>query len=100
HRGAPVGRPPRQQVVPVWQQRKKHGELIFCINRTHPLVAEVLDEAGDADPAVRNLLDVIEETVPVPVLPAGNAGHARLPFEGTPPDDVLRIAYSLYEAFL
>lgn len=100
HRGAPVGGRRRNSVVPVWHQRRRHGELVFRINRSHPLVAELVAALGEQRRFVGQILDLIEETVPVPVLPTTPPGDQHLAFEGRPPAEVVKLAGQLYESFL
>jgi hypothetical protein len=98
HRGAPVGPRTRRSIVPVWFQRRKHGELIFQINRQHPLVASLL-QGQDGSQSV-DVLRLIEETVPIVALPASATPPERRAYEGRPPDDVVTLANRLYESLL
>lgn len=87
HRGARVIQANPTQSVPLWDRRVKHGKLSYVLNRSHPLVAEVLEQSGSASKLVRLLLTVVEETVPVPAITVDACenpdSHAR-PFEHAP----------------
>jgi hypothetical protein len=97
HRGARIGAGD-QKVVPLWEQRQLRGERIFRINRKHPVIVELLT-GSDLRVGVRALLKLLEETIPVPLLPVSKPSDA-LPFDGAPPDDVLKLGEQLYERFL
>ncbi len=100
HRGATVGGGRSRSVVPVWQQRRRHGDLVFKINRQHPLIVEVDGAVGEQRRLLRQLLDVIEETVPVPLLPSTKQSEPKVAFDGAPPQEVAKLAGLLYESFL
>jgi hypothetical protein len=99
HRGAPVGAHSRRGVVPVWHQRRRHGEVVYRLNRDHPLIADLLAHERDTGRQLAAVLDLVEETVPAPVLPTGSVAERRA-FEGRPPDEVVLLASRLYESFL
>jgi hypothetical protein len=100
HRGAVVGPRRRRSVVPLWHQRRRHGDLVFRLNRSHPLIVEVDGAVGAQRRLFGQLLDVIEETVPVPALPTSKRAEHRMPFDGKPPPEVTTLAAQLYESFL
>lgn len=99
-RGGKVGERHRKSVVPVWHQRKKHGELIFHINRAHPLVTELVGGLGDRKRFLDQLLGVIEETVPIPALPTAKSTDQHIAYEGRPPAELTKLASQLYESLL
>jgi hypothetical protein len=101
HRGADVGPRRTRSIVPVWRQRRRHGELVFGINREHPVIADILARLGDEGRELNAVLNLIEETVPVPALPVKSAEAAeRQLFNGKPPEAVIALAIRLYEATL
>ncbi|MFG1650682.1 ATP-binding protein [Micromonospora sp. NPDC049275] len=57
----------RDRLVFVWQQHERRGRTGYRINREHPVVVAALADAPDA---VRPLLRLIEETVPVGLIAA------------------------------
>ncbi|MGD9714120.1 MAG: ATP-binding protein [Thermomicrobiales bacterium] len=77
HRGTERGRRPASVAEPVWRQIRKHGELSFRINRKHPLIQEILERNGGDQLILNDLIRVIEETIPVPLLPGHQAGGDR-----------------------
>jgi hypothetical protein len=98
-RGGLVGRNPKKAVVTVWEQRRRHGELIFHLNRQHPLIAELLERDVPNRSQIAAVLDLIEQAIPTPVLPAAPPSERRA-FEGAPPDVVVELATHLYENLL
>ena len=100
HRGAQVGRYTNRPAEPVWQQFRRHGESTFRINRQHPLIAELLENSGAGQKALVDLIRIIEETLPVPLLPGGRAEQSRPPFDAEADEDVVRIAERVYESLL
>jgi hypothetical protein len=100
HRGADVGPRKRKSIVPVWRQRRRHGELVFGINRDHPVIADLLGRPADEARELNAVLDLIEETIPIPALPMKAAEVDRQRFDGKPPEAVIALAVRLYEADL
>jgi hypothetical protein len=100
HRGADVGPKKKSNIVPVWRQRRRHGQLVFGINRKHPVIAELLGGSDDGGKELNAVLDLIEETIPIPALPVKLEEKERQRFDGRPPDAVIALAVRLYEANL
>lgn len=65
HRGHPVSVDRGQPVVQAWRAEHAAGGIRYKIDRDHPAVRSILDDAGDLAAPVRAMLQVIEETVPV-----------------------------------
>ena len=55
-----------ETIVFMWVRKVKSGKFFYTINREHPLVRDILSEAGPSRKAARALLRLLEETVPVP----------------------------------
>jgi len=98
HRGTVVSRDPRRRIDQVWVQRSVHGTSEVRINRAHPLVANLLDEAGPLGSDLRALLSLLEEALPTPLLPTRPA--ERVPLQDRPPEQLLALADSVYEGLL
>lgn len=56
----------------MWKHMIKQGKTYYKINREHPLVEKVLDDAEDKA-TLRSLLSLIEQTVPAPLIVINNA---------------------------
>ncbi|MGB5133820.1 MAG: ATP-binding protein [Prochlorococcaceae cyanobacterium] len=65
HRGRYGTRSRKDEVERPWKPGKRGGRVTYRIDRRHPLVKAVLDEAGERRPALEAMLRIIEETVPV-----------------------------------
>ena len=99
HRGKIVARG-SETIVFMWVRQVKSGKFYYTINREHPLVREILSDAGPSRKAARALLRLLEETVPVPAILIDGfekpEQHAE-PFESASPDDVREVAIAIIE---
>ena len=101
HRGVVTGRSTAdRRIEPVWKQVRKHDQLIFRINRTHPLVEDLLEGAGSARKSMLGILHLIEETVPIPILPGAGQVESRQAFETEADTALLDLASKTYESLL
>lgn len=100
HRGTQVGRRTAQPVYPVWRQLQRHGETIFRVNLQHPVIAELLEksEAGPQD--IRDLIRVIEDTVPVPLLPGRRPEGSQPTTDAKPDKEIEAVVERIYESLL
>jgi hypothetical protein len=64
HRGE-LPRASSQPIIQAWRADRTAAGIRYRIENTHPAVRNVLDQAGPLLPAIRAMLRVIEETVPV-----------------------------------
>jgi Histidine kinase-, DNA gyrase B-, and HSP90-like ATPase len=84
HRGKLIQRRLGDENVFLWKHLIKHGKTFYKINRDHPLVSKVMSNAPDKKP-LRALIDLIEQTVPAPLIVINNAeapDSMAQPFEG------------------
>ena len=72
HRGKVLQRLHGDTRTFLWTHLKKHGKTYYKINRDHPLVRRVIEQSGDRDTTV-TLLNMIEQTVPAPLIAINNA---------------------------
>jgi hypothetical protein len=69
HRGKTSAHNTSSSFVFAWQQYKdRDGTLRYKINREHPVIAAVLDEAGKDRKLVERALRFIEETIPTTMI--------------------------------
>lgn len=84
HRGKILQRQHGDKQAFLWTHLTKHGKTFYKINRDHPLVRKVLNDSVDRDASLA-LLNLIEQTVPAPLIVINNAespdGFGQ-PFEG------------------
>lgn len=88
HRGKVLQRKHGDDQSFLWTHLTKHGKSFYKINRSHPLVRKVLEESEDK-PALRALLNLVEQTVPAPLIAIRNAeapDSFGQPFEGASQD--------------
>lgn len=86
-------------ISPAWRATRTADGLRYRIERDHPAVASVLEQAGAMRDDVIAMLRVIEETVPVQQiwLDTAEAKEApRIGFDGMPPEEVKSIAQTLF----
>ncbi|WP_105434795.1 ATP-binding protein [Neorhizobium tomejilense] len=86
HRGKIIQRALGDRETFLWTHLTKHGKSFYRINRDHPLVKKVLAMAEDRGP-VRSLFDLIEQTIPAPLIVINNAETPDAfsqPFEDSP----------------
>lgn len=100
HRGKILAKRAERGLVPMWQQRVRHGRVSYEVNREHPVVLEAVE-----NPTVKNvraLLKVVEATIPVPLIAIDNAERPEeqaAPFEGMSSKQVTDLALQTYEVF-
>jgi len=101
HRGQYGPRPARPDLVRPWLATTSGGRPKYRIDRSHPLVAELLRLAGQNAALAEAALQVIEETVPVQRIwldAAEKPDTHLLPFEDRTTTDVKRLIQQTYEA--
>ena len=90
----------KKEPVFVWNQMVRHGKCGYAINREHPLIKELLKSSMKKE--FRQLLEIIEETVPVPTIIQDYNEKAEImlkPFEGKAIegyDEKIQMLYELY----
>lgn len=86
HRGKAIQRQLSDKETFLWTHLMKHGKSFYRINRDHPLVRKVLATSDDRAP-VRALFNLIEQTIPAPLIVINNAETPDAfgqPFEDSP----------------
>lgn len=101
YRGKVLAREHGDQHEFLWQHVLKHGKTFYKINRTHPLVKKVLDDAEDKG-ALRAFLALVEQSVPAPLIVIKNAEEPDslgVPFSDNPAELKHTIA-EVYRSFI
>jgi hypothetical protein len=102
HRGARLTAPAESgKTDRLWLHLAKRDRLFYRINEEHPLVRRALEGSTDK-PALRALLALLQETIPlqhIGIAAAENPGSQPEPFEGTPPENVKEVLAELYRTF-
>ena len=99
HRGKVIHRTHGSKDAFVWEQKVKHGKIFYRVNRDHPMVAGLLEEAKDHRNTIKALLRLVEETVPVPLIVLTSAekpDQAAAPFETAPSSEIYNVMTEIY----
>jgi len=104
HRGKVIQRKlARKEYFPFWEEKARHGKRFYKLSREHPILRELLEDAGPLRGRVENALQFIEETVPLPLITLQESENTRphgKPFEGKDHEIVKNVMKSLYESLL
>ena len=65
HRGSYGRRVPTPDLQRAWRVVQRKDSIAYVVDRSHPLVKQVLDQAGPLKEAVNAMLRLLEETTPV-----------------------------------
>ncbi|MBN2402761.1 MAG: ATP-binding protein [Spirochaetes bacterium] len=100
HRGKIIKRTlSKDEFFPFWDEYNRHGKRFYRINRNHPIIKTLLDNAGDLKNKVQNALKFAEETVPIPLIMIRENEEENVhgkPFEGISPDPVVKVMKELF----
>jgi hypothetical protein len=101
HRGSYGPRPRKETMMRAWYPVSKQGRLSYKIDRSHPLVKQLLSIDSRYKSMVEALLRVLEETVPVQQIWLDTAekpeAHSR-PFEGVSKAEITQVLRMTYTA--
>ncbi len=103
HRGKVIARKSSENYVFTWLKKVKHGKVFYSINPEHPLVKESLNIPKEHRQAIKALLRLIEETVPVQQIwldSSENLEQHSQPFEGVPSKEVREVMMQVYNALI
>lgn len=104
HKGKVIKRKlARDEYVPFWEEKNRHGKRFYKLNREHPMLRQLLNNTNDITTQFEKVLKFIEETVPVPLITLQENENEKphgQPFEGTNLDDVLDVMKTIYENFI
>ncbi len=101
HRGKVINRAHGPKETFVWEQKVRHGKISYRVNREHPLIAGLLEEAKPHRNTIKALLRLVEETVPVPLIVLTSAekpDQAASPFEAAPSSEIYAVMIELFTA--
>jgi Histidine kinase-, DNA gyrase B-, and HSP90-like ATPase len=99
HRGKVLARENADKYVFPWDRKLRRGKVFYAVNQEHPLVEEVLNLPDIYQPAIRALLRLLEETVPVQQIWIDNSTEPEKqtqPFDGTPSEEVVEVMIQIY----
>ena len=99
HRGSYGPRVPTPNLQRAWRVVQRKDSVAYQVDRSHPLVKQVLDQAGPLKEAVIAMLRLLEETMPVQrvwIDAVENGEIHKGAFEGTPSTDIQAVLDVLY----
>ena len=99
HRGSYGPRVPTPDLQRAWRVVQRKDSIAYLVDRSHPLVMQVLDQAGPLKEAVIAMLRLLEETMPVQrvwIDTVENGAIHKEPFEGASSADIQAVLDVLY----
>ena len=99
HRGSYGRRVPTPDLQRAWRVVQRKDSVDYLVDRSHPLVKQVVDQAGPLKEAVIAMLRLLEETMPVQRVWIDTVEKGEVhkgAFEGTPSTDVQAVLDVLY----
>ena len=99
HRGQAIRSSSGASLAQAWRAEHFSGEVRYRIDRDHPAVRAVLDDAGAIEAEVLAMLRVIEETIPVQRIWLDTTEARETPrtsFAGQAPKEVLEVLTVMY----
>ena len=99
HRGTYGSRLPTPDLQRAWRVVQRKDSVAYLVDRSHPLVKQVLDQAGPVKEAVVAMLRILEETMPVQRVWIDTVEKGEIhkgAFEGTPSADIQAVLEVLY----
>ena len=99
HRGQPRSVSPGGTVAQAWKAEHAKSGIRYRIDRQHPAVRAVLDDAGNMSGGIKAMLRVIEETVPVQRIWLDTSEGRETPrtgFAGEPSSEVQPVLMVIY----
>ncbi|MGW7523056.1 ATP-binding protein [Streptomyces sp. NPDC054783] len=105
HRGRVSARTHGDPLLYAWTVKRENGQVSCRINRSHPLVRELLQAGRDSAPEVKALVRLLEETVPVTALRALHETDSEddpVPFGGADmaPPEAVQVAEQVYRSLV
>ena len=99
HRGSYGRRVPTPDLQRAWRVVQRKDSIAYVVDRSHPLVKQVLDQAGPLKEAVNAMLRLLEETMPVQRVRIDTVEKGEVhkgAFVGAPSTDVQAVLDVLY----
>lgn len=103
HRGVAPRTNKGDKVVQAWESKQLADGVKYRVDRSHPAVRNVLDNAGSLLPQLQAMLRVIEETVPVQRIWLDTAEQKETPrnnFASEPASEVISVLEVMYKSMV
>lgn len=91
------------EYFPFWEERARHGKRFYKINRSHPLLNQLLSNSGDLKKDIEKVIQFIEETIPVPLITLQESENEKphgQPFEGIDHNAIKETMQKLFDGFI
>ncbi len=101
HKGRTVRQLPGQIFVPLWIDQKRGDKWFYKINREHPLIEKLINQAKtEPKKAIEILIRFIEETIPsksIYIKEASDEDAIGKPFEGIDQEPIRKAIKQMYD---
>lgn len=101
HKGKNVRPYPGQKFVPLWVDQKRGDKWFYKVNREHPFLEIIKQQAFEKpERAIESLLKLIEETIPVKSIYIGEAEEPEAqgkPFEGADQELIMKTMKQMFD---
>lgn len=101
HKGRNVKQLPGQKFVPLWVDHKRGEKWFYKINREHPLLEKIKEQAvSEPERAIEMLIRFIEETIPTKAIyikESTEEDGLGKPFEGIDQEPIRKIIRQMYD---
>jgi predicted Abi (CAAX) family protease len=90
-----------KEIIPAWRASKNHEGVRYKINYDHPAIRTVIDNAGDLLPAIKAMLQTVQETVPIQRIWLDTEEQKDTPrnrFSNDPPENLKQVLEDLFLA--
>jgi hypothetical protein len=104
HKGKNVKITPGQKFVPLWIYHKRGNKWYYKINREHPIIERLKEQAiSEPSKAIESLLRFIEETIPtksIYIKEAEEPESQGKPFEGVKHAEIIKLMQQVYNSLI
>lgn len=104
HKGRNVKVLPGQKFIPLWIDHKRGDKWFYKINREHPLIEKIKNQAiTDPEKAIETLIRFIEETIPaksIYIKEASDDDSLGNPFEGIDQEPIRKAMKQIYDKLI
>lgn len=104
HKGRTARQLPGQTFVPLWVEHKRGDKWFYKINRGHPLLNEIKDQAqSEPQKAIERLIRFVEETIPTKSIYIKEAEESEVlgkPFEGIDQEPIRKAMKQMYDKLI
>lgn len=104
HKGKSVKQFPGQKFIPLWVDHKRGDKWFYKINREHPLLDKIKEQAKiDPSKAIESLIKFIEETIPTKSIYIKESEEPEFlgkPFEGIDQEPIRKLMQQMFDTML